>query len=357
MRVATSRMPASDLGQNRIESRGTSSTAVRGWSWGRGFSSLASDGLLVICLVALLDIVRGVMIVALHRHIGAHVTAGAIASVFLNGFRFDLRVATLAALPSIAASLFAFRIDAAGLRRGLRLYIASFFAIAAAILGAVDIGYFEEYGNQFDHFLFGLVFDDRTAIFRTIWNGYPVLRIAGAVAVAAILGSMFARRVVNVRPLAPERFHRVPKWASAALLVFVLATIVCCARGSLGRRPAQMKIAAVTADEFLNKMVVNPFDMLATAASDYASLRRGAGLDVYALGRDVNLIGLARIRAGALIGHGERIGPRRAPEDDGGRRRARPGRTSSAAAHHFDGDGELLRVAALAGVPRTASRR
>jgi phosphoglycerol transferase MdoB-like AlkP superfamily enzyme len=274
-------MPATDLEQRRVGSRGTSSSVATGWSWGRGFSSLASDGVLVVCLVALLDIARAVMITALHRHLGAHATAAAIASVFLNGFRFDLRVATLAALPSIAASLVAFRFDAAGLRRGLRLYTASFFAIATAILVAVDIGYFEEYGNQFDHFLFGLVFDDRLAIFRTIWNGYPVLRIAGAVAVAAILGSMLVRRIVNVKTLAPARFDRIPKWASVTLLVFVLATLVCCARGSLGRRPAQMKIAAVTADEFLNKMVVNPFDMLATAASDYMSLRRGTGLDEF----------------------------------------------------------------------------
>jgi phosphoglycerol transferase MdoB-like AlkP superfamily enzyme/glycerophosphoryl diester phosphodiesterase len=219
------------------------------------------------------------MIVALHRHIGAHATAGAIASVFLNGLRFDLRVATLAALPALLASLIAFRFNAAGLRRGLRTTIAACFAGATALLVAVDIGYFEEYGNQFDHFLFGLVFDDRKAIFKTIWTSYPVIWIAVAIAVITVLASWLARRVVIAEPFGRRLFDRVPHWGNVVVLLLALSTIVCCARGSMGRRPAQIKIAAVTADEFLNKMVVNPFDMLAAAASDYLQLRRGTGLD------------------------------------------------------------------------------
>lgn len=300
-------------GRNRVKERVTSPSAMGGWNWGRGLSSLASDGLLVIWLVAMQVIARAVMIVALHRHLGSNASAGAIASVFLNGLRFDLRVATLAALPSIAASLLAFRFGLADLRRGLRPYTAYFFAIAAAILVAIDIGYFEEYGNQFDHFLFGLVFDDRKAILRTIWTGYPVLQIAGAVALAAILTSMLARRGVNAIPLAPAHFDRLPKWVNAVLFVFVLAIIVCSARGSLGRRPAQMKIAAVTADEFLNKMVVNPFDMLATAASDYAQLRKSTGLDQFLHHGEIGVAAQRHFRTGAEMSSIDAYATRRAP--------------------------------------------
>ncbi len=219
------------------------------------------------------------MIAALHRHLGPNATATAVASVFLNGFRFDLRAATLAALPSILASLLAFRFDLAGLRRRLRIYTAAVFAPASAVLIAVDIAYFKEFGNQFDHFLFGLVFDDRKAIFRTIWNGYPVIRIAVAVAAVAVPAWWLARRLFAADPFVPRQFERLPRWSNALVLLLAFSLIVCCARGSMGRRPAQMKIAAVTADEFLNKMVVNPFDMLATAVSDYVQLGRATGLD------------------------------------------------------------------------------
>lgn len=250
-------------------------------TWGRVFSSLGADALLVAWGVALLAIARAVMIAILHRQIGPGATMWAVASVFLNGFRFDLRVATLAAVPSIVLSLLAFRGKEWSFHRHLRAWIAALFGVATAVLVAVDIAYFEEFGNQFDHFLFGVVFDDRTAIARTIWNGYPVLRITMLTVGAAILVSCLGLRFRTVEPLDARRLDRFPDRVNALILLVALMTIVCCARGSLGRRPAQIKVAAVTADEFLNKMVVNPFDTLAAAAADYAAMRRTGGLDQY----------------------------------------------------------------------------
>lgn len=256
-------------------------------SWGRVFAGLAADALLIVWGIALLGIARAVMIAALHRHIGPDPTGWAIASVFLNGFRFDLRVATLAALPSIFVSLAAFRLKEGSFHRRLRVWLATLFGGVTAVLVAVDIAYFEEFGNQFDHFLFGLVFDDRTAIVRTVWNGYPVMSIALVIVVVAILVSRLARRVVTIQPLDWRRLDRLPNYANVVLLLLALVTIVCCARGSMGRRPAQIKVAAVTADEFLNKMVVNPFDTLAAAAADYIELRQTGGLDRFLHDGDV----------------------------------------------------------------------
>src|SRR5947207_15438298 len=85
-----------------------------GWSWRRGFSGLAADSRLVLWSMLLLLAARASMIGALHRHLDSHVTAWSAVSVFLNGLRFDLRIATIAALPSIVASLIAFRRDGAG---------------------------------------------------------------------------------------------------------------------------------------------------------------------------------------------------------------------------------------------------
>lgn len=246
------------------------------WAWGRGFSGLRSDALLILWSMLLLVAARGAMIVALHRHIDAHATAWSVVSALLNGLRFDVRVATIAAVPSIVASLIAFRRGAPRFQQQLRIQIATCFAITTVVLVIIDIAYFEEFGNQFDHFLFGLVFDDRRAILQTIWHAYPLLRIAaGAIAIAFFVAAI-ARRLFR-RPREKRwPLQHAPAWMNTVVLLLALIGIVCCARGSVGRRPAQIKIAAVTGDELLDKMVANPFEMLAAAASDYLQIRRGS---------------------------------------------------------------------------------
>src|SRR5205085_1609969 len=100
-------------GAPHVSSRAASAApAPARWSWQRGFSGLAADVHLVLWSMLLLVVSRASMVVALHRYIGPHLTTWSAFSVFLNGLRFDLRTATVAALPSIAASLIAFRRDA-----------------------------------------------------------------------------------------------------------------------------------------------------------------------------------------------------------------------------------------------------
>lgn len=255
------------------------------WSWRRGFSGLLDDARLILWEMLLLVLSRAAMTAALRRHLGLQATAWDALSMILNGLRFDLRIATIAALPSLAASFLAFGLDGGALRRHLRLQLAVWFAAATALLTAIDVAYFEEYGNQFDHFLFGLVFDDRRAIAATIWRTYPVLRITAGVAMVTGLAWIVARRLFRSGALAGQLRSA---WANTMLLVLAFVTIVCCARGSVSRRPAQIKIAAVTGDDLLDKMVVNPFDTLAAAATDFARTRQGShGLQHFLHGSEI----------------------------------------------------------------------
>jgi len=259
-----------------MPSRETMEAMHTRWAWRRGFSGLRSDALLILWSMLLLVAARAAMIVALHRHMSAQATTWSVFSALLNGLRFDVRVATIVALPSIVASLIAFRRDAARFRQQLRKQIATGFAITTVALVIIDIGYFEEFGNQFDHFLFGLVFDDRKAILQTIWRGYPLLRIAAGGIAIALLAAVIARRLFRHSRERRWPLENAPAWMNGVALVFAFIGIVCCARGSVGRRPAQIKIAAVTGDELLDKMVANPFEMLAAAASDYLQIRHGS---------------------------------------------------------------------------------
>ena len=182
------------------------------WSWSRGFAAFADNAPLVAWALIVLGLGRGVMILALRNHLGPSAGAWSVVSVFLNSLRFDLRTATLLAAPSLVLSVVAARWNVDRLAIKLRASIAVTFAAITAVLVAIDIAYFKEFGNQFDHFLFGLVFDDRVAIARTVWSSYPV---AGVFA-AGILALAVAAKTAPPFVAAPRLARREPPVAGSS---------------------------------------------------------------------------------------------------------------------------------------------
>src|SRR5947207_1342232 len=69
-------------------------------------------------------------------------------------------------------------------------------------------------------------------------------------------------------------------------------------RGSLGPRPIQMKDAATTGDNFLNKIVFNPFSALRYVVSEHLTLQGAAGLKTYLPDGDVKAAAAALFPAG-----------------------------------------------------------
>jgi hypothetical protein len=105
--------------------------------------------------------------------------------------------------------------------------------------------------------------------------------LAGVVGVAAVLGWLLRRWLARPAAAAAALARRLDTRPRRVLALAALAGLaVVGARGSAGRRPVQLKDAAITRDRVLNKLVLNPYSALRYAVSQQLELLRGADLRV-----------------------------------------------------------------------------
>lgn len=249
----------------------------------RFLTAIQLDFALVLAGVFWLQLVRWLLIVSTYRNLAPDSTIGDLISVSLAGLRFDIRVAILAALPSILLSLGQLRWAFPKLARRVRWTLGVGFFLGTLVLGRVAAAYLREFHSLFDDFVLGAVFDDRRATIDTLLRIYePAHELAVGIGLAvfgsgltvwftsrSFVSTSSAARVVSTRP------RRI------ALGMLIGVVIVGGARGSLGRRPVQEKDAAVTSDRVLAELVLNPYESLRYAIKRYRRLAGAQGLETY----------------------------------------------------------------------------
>jgi len=232
---------------------------------------------------------RVIMLAVFAKHLGPAATGRAILKCALTGARFDASIATYWALPAALASLAILGGLSARVVQRIRLLLGGLFAGFSTFLGVVAIGFFSEYKDHFNHWIFGVIFDDFKAVLRTIWADYPVLpALLGLV--AGVAATWFLLRWFVARPFVPGDWlaGRLASWPRRALALGMgLLLMVAGARGSVATRPIQLKDAAVTADPVLNKMVLNPYAALRYAIAHQLRLMGGSDLRVVWPGGDI----------------------------------------------------------------------
>src|SRR3989442_7784610 len=133
------------------------------------------DAKLWTFLLALLVAVRGALVAAHRGQLDSATDAGVLLAAFASGVRYDCQVATRVTLPALLMSVFRRSLAWTGLADRVRFRLGVVVVALSVVIGGIDIGYVGEYGNQFDHFLLGVVLDDFQAIVTTIWTSYPVV--------------------------------------------------------------------------------------------------------------------------------------------------------------------------------------
>lgn len=254
---------------------------------------VAADFGLWLGVVALLQGFRLVLLVWFREQAGEQVGRHHLLRCFYAGLRFDISIAAYACLPVVLLAGLGCLWYLPSLHHRVRAALIACVAGISAVIFPVDLAYFQEYHNQFDHWVWGVVFDDRRAIALTIWKSYPVVGLAfGAVVLAAgfWIGLRWwtdwvARRLPDLSGLAG--------WRRAAVFVGLLTLFVFGLRGSLGMRPVQLKDAAVSGDVFLDKLVPNPIAALRHSIKDHLRLGKAAGLEVILPGGDIRAAALA----------------------------------------------------------------
>lgn len=238
-----------------------------------------------------LAVFRGIMLAVFARNLGPGVTGGAVLKCLATGARFDASIATYWVMPAALASLALLCCGLpARVARRIRLVAGGLFVGLSTFLGVVAVGFFSEYKDHFNHWIFGVVFDDFKAVLKTIWADYPVIPIMLGLGVGMAATWLLFRRFV-ARPFVPGEWlaARLASWPRRVVAVGILVLLaVAGARGSVATRPIQLKDAAVTGDPVLNKMVVNPYAALRYAIAHQLRLMGGSDLRVVWPGGDIH---------------------------------------------------------------------
>lgn len=258
-------------------------------NWPRFFLQFRKDLKLWLFCVLFLSLFRIALIFLFRERMGNDAQTGDVLAAAAYGMRYDSMVASYTVLLPFLASIGCLFLDLRKLATRVRIAMGSLFLIFSSILFVVTIGYFREFNDQFNHFLFEFLYDDTTAILVTIWKGYHPLRNLSVMAILLAPVFIIKKRFIDWHAVSEETFlrSRIPSSLRIAITLLALLLFVCGIRGSFGHRPAQRKDSGVTKDEFLNKTVLNPYMSLRYAVKDHRELSDTKGLSAFLPDGDV----------------------------------------------------------------------
>jgi phosphoglycerol transferase MdoB-like AlkP superfamily enzyme len=144
-------------------------------------------------------------------------------------------------------------------------FVVSLFTCITIILAVIEIGYFKEYNDRFNFWVFNFLFDDQKAILSTIRKSYNLLGILAILIVVSAGLIFFYRKLVSKVSLEKHR----SAWAMSVCALLMGIFFIAAARGSVSRRPLQQIDAAVTGNKFLNKCVPNAYYAMYFAWKDF----------------------------------------------------------------------------------------
>lgn len=197
------------------------------------------------------------------------------AVAILQGFRFDGQTAAHFVLIPFTLNLLLSPFVSEQVIQAIRRTFGYLFIVITTVLFIVTIGYFKEFDDQFDHFLFEALYYDRGDIMQTILQD-PSFHFWPSMIVMAmfIIGLIFIFRRW-VRPGENRLIRWMVQfqhtWQRTLIVVLSLVLVVGALRGSYAKRPVLRKWVGTTKDQLINKAIVNPHTALRDA---YKNFRR-----------------------------------------------------------------------------------
>ncbi|MBI4357618.1 MAG: sulfatase-like hydrolase/transferase [Gammaproteobacteria bacterium] len=247
--------------------------------WERLVSQFLKDFKFWVFAVLFFQLNRWIFIYVFKAQITTASLAYDIFAASLTGLRFDMRLAggwtllsfLLFTLPSVflGRSLFS--------ERG-RQWFAMLFTATATIITVISYAYYAEYNDLFNEILFGLYYDDTTAIFKTILVEYHPIRNFLIILVVFAASTLCLTKWLKP----PSLIQWSPGWKGKVFLILLMAGFFKVAlQSGWTLRSIQLKDAAITQDEFLNKAVVPPPTALRYAIKHHWLITQGNGLKEY----------------------------------------------------------------------------
>ncbi len=259
--------------------------------WVRFFRQWQKDLKLWLFFMSFFLVFRIIFIVVFRDQIHVQSTYTTIMAALLNGLRYDSVICTLFVIIPFCFSV------ASGLKKldsladTIRLITGVVFLVLSSFICIVTMEYFKEFGDQFNHFLFGLIYDDLRATLWTIIKAYHVGRNAVIIILILILGTSLMKMWIRHPVFSPAMNARLSSSLPSriGLTVLMLCLMVFGIRGSMSTVPVRERHAAITTDSFLNKTIINPYMALRYAVKQQVRLTGTEGFREYV--PDNNLAG------------------------------------------------------------------
>jgi phosphoglycerol transferase MdoB-like AlkP superfamily enzyme len=245
------------------------------------FGQLAADMVLWLAVVLLFLAFRIALFFIFRGELSEFPNVHAFVHCLNTGLRSDATAATWALLPSLTLTLIGLFYPLGIWHKRIRRLTTVLALILCAIIFVADIGYFAEYDNQFDHWIFGLIYDDRAAIFETIWKSYHLILLIFVGAIAVAIGIWLLGKILRQAESADVPNFLGTKVARVLTVALIVIWAFVGARVWLGKNLAGLKNAESTGDVFLNKIVLNPFFALRYAIWQEHTMEKSTGLKIF----------------------------------------------------------------------------
>ena len=151
----------------------------------------------------------------------------------------------------------------------IRVVFQYLFIISSTLICVINLNYYREFKDQFNHFLFLGLYDDKKAVLQSILNYYnPLLNIFVVIFLIVILIKIFSFFKNKTFIASFLNFFNFKYEILFFKFIFIILFFVSI-RGSFTEYPARRFYSSVSSDDFLNKTIINPFRALNYAISDF----------------------------------------------------------------------------------------
>ena len=199
------------------------------------------------------------------------------------GARFDARISTMVALPSLLLSIICGIVPIDPFCDGLRKTMAMIFLFISFFLLPINYLFFLEYKDNFNQWIFGAIYDDFGAVLKTTCFEYPIFTLFTIsfliISITLYIGVRFLRDTWITEGFINQKIANAP--LKVVMTSIILVLFLFAIRGSAGKRPIQRKDAGITNNAFLNKFILNPYSALRYTIKDTCKLFSAKGFREY----------------------------------------------------------------------------
>ncbi len=240
-------------------------------SWNRFFRQFQNDFKLWLFCMVYSQIYRVIFIYSFRQKISELSGLKDIIVVLLNGLCFDAMIAAYFMLIPLIMSVVCGFTDLEKTAKRVRFFIGGLFVSLSTVLNVLNYGFFKEFNEQFNAFLFQFYYDDTRAIIITVVQDYPFIQYISVMIVVSLLGYFVLRSfLIKELFLWKQSEKHITTYSHKLLVSFlILVFLVISIRGSVDSKPAKRRYINKTGDTFLNKAILNTYSSLRYALMDY----------------------------------------------------------------------------------------